>query len=133
MDGNPLSLTDPTGQYGIGGAMGGIVVNGTLQAALLHYWGGADWEQAARCIDLNKVIISSLMGLVGPTVMDGVSGRSSWSSVISAQIIGHLIKKTFPAKPLTPLGCEEDCNGMRERLKNNLPSYWRYVLENMGA
>jgi hypothetical protein len=95
--------------------------------------GEADWEVAARCVDLNKVLLSGAMGLVAPTMGDAAFGRASWSSAIAAQMIGIMIKKSFPYKPYTPFGCEADCDRIRNKLKDKLPNYIRHVLENMGA
>ena len=130
VEGNALAMTDPTGLYGVGGLIAGMGLNGAGQAGLFMYLGGLDWESAARCVDLNKVLISGLLGMVGPTLGDVIGGKASLGSAISMQVIGQMIKQTLPFKPFTPFGCE--CDAARDRIKKEWPKLF-HLIENVGA
>jgi hypothetical protein len=69
VNGNPVSYVDPTGEFGIPGAIGGAIVNSSIQFGLNYFVGGGSLLDAARCMDLRKVITSAAMGFVGPTLL----------------------------------------------------------------
>ena len=130
VEGDALAMTDPTGLYGVGGVIAGMGLNGAGQAGALMYLGGLDWESASRCVDLNKVLISGLLGMVGHTFGDVIGGKASLRSAISMQVIGQMIKKTLPFKPFTHFGCE--CDAARDRIKKEWPKLF-HLIENVGA
>jgi RHS repeat-associated protein len=69
VDGNPISNIDPSGEFGIAGAIGGAVVNAAIQASLNYFVGGGSVADSLKCIDLRKVMTSAAIGFVGPTML----------------------------------------------------------------
>ena len=61
-DGNPISVTDPTGEFGVWGA----AIGGGLDLALQLIENGGN----LRCVDFGSVLISAAIGAVAPGLGD---------------------------------------------------------------
>jgi RHS repeat-associated protein len=68
--GLPQTRVDPTGEFGVGGAIGGAAVNFSGQVAAQLYSNGGDLGQALRCVNFNNVVISGAAGFVGVTATE---------------------------------------------------------------
>lgn len=64
--GNPILYIDPTGEFGLGGALGGAAFSVIMQMSVCHALGG-DFTTCLKCINLVDVGISAAMGFAFPT------------------------------------------------------------------
>jgi RHS repeat-associated protein len=69
--GNPVRYIDPTGEFGIPGALAGGLLNFGTQLAMNWYASG-DLSTALKCIDYGDVAVSAAAGLLGPTLLSNV-------------------------------------------------------------
>ena len=69
--GSPLSYVDPTGEYGLPGAVGAAAFNLGLQIGGAMFQ-GADFWTAAKCVNLVDVAVSGAMGAIGPSFISQI-------------------------------------------------------------
>ncbi|MBI3155257.1 MAG: hypothetical protein HYZ20_07590 [Burkholderiales bacterium] len=103
--GNPVSYVDPTGEYGVGGAVAGGLINFGVQFGTAWRIGG-DWKLALRCVNWTDVAMSAGMGFIGPSlgqIARGVRGPYGYSVgddvfqyVARADPAGFAAKKVLP-------------------------------------
>ncbi len=114
---NPTFFTDPTGQYGLGGALGGAAFNFAFQFGTNYFYGGRDAGKAFRCIDVNDVLISAAVGAVAPTLLanavlrkPGPFGHTAMKNFVlfaTASLPGGAALKHFaPERPIGGDACE---------------------------
>ncbi|MDP1781415.1 MAG: RHS repeat-associated core domain-containing protein, partial [Hydrogenophaga sp.] len=117
--GDPMSLADPTGEYGIGGFIGGAAFNAGMQFAV-NYAQTGDWKRSMRCINLADVVISGAIGAIGPSLLGNVilgkNGPYGYSRGIDALFwatrslpAGFALKK---AAPDFRIGTDCECDGL---------------------
>jgi uncharacterized protein RhaS with RHS repeats len=82
VNGNPMSYIDPTGEYGVPGAVGGAATSITIQVGICIALGG-DLVQCLKCINVVDVGISAAMGAVAPTWLGDV--RKAYTGLKQAQ------------------------------------------------
>ncbi|WP_377160792.1 RHS repeat domain-containing protein [Roseateles sp. UC29_93] len=134
--GDPASLIDPTGEFGIPGAVGGALVNGGIQFAVNYYLGGGNAADAARCVDFRKVITSAAVGFAGPTLLGNklipmgatrflgkkVGVEYALGSVAKTMGLGTTLNTLTSLSEQPPLhffGADEcECQRIRENIKN---------------
>lgn len=70
----PGELVDPTGEFGIGGAIGGALTNAGAQMFFYKKYGrdgrGLSYPEALRCVNLTSVAISGAIGFAGASLAD---------------------------------------------------------------
>ena len=133
VSGNPLSMVDPTGEYGIFGAAGGAAFSVGWQMSWCLGLGG-DLAACLKCLDWNDVAISAGVGAVAPTLLGNViGGRIALSGTQGALTrlggpgLGNIASSTLrretenwatgmatgtATKALAPsrrLGCDDEC------------------------
>jgi RHS repeat-associated protein len=117
---NPQALIDPTGEYGVVGALGGAAFNFGAQFAAGYYASGGDWALALKCINLVDVAISGAVGAVFPTfvgnVVGGKAGPYGLSRATNAAIWAFVaLPGGYAAKKAAPdfrIGSDCDCAGL---------------------
>ena len=70
--GNPLSYVDPTGEYGVGGAVGGAIFSTGMQIVTNFFATGGDVKRSLLCIDLADIALSAALGAAGPTALGDI-------------------------------------------------------------
>jgi hypothetical protein len=68
---DPISIVDPTGRYGILGALGAASVNAALQFGANLYL-SRDFIRSLKCINVVDVAVSFAAGGAGPTFLSNV-------------------------------------------------------------
>jgi RHS repeat-associated protein len=122
VEGNPVSLVDPSGEFGVFGAIGGAAFNVGFQMLVQ----GKSW----KCVDLKDVAISGLVGFIAPGWLGigrygvGLGGPiAAYAADVGATTAGLLVEQSFPtatgiaikqglkriARPIT-IGSECECN-----------------------
>ena len=71
VEGDPVSLTDPKGEYGVPGALGSAAFNFAVQFSVNYYKTG-DASKSFKCIDFSDVVVSGVMGFFGPGVLGNI-------------------------------------------------------------
>lgn len=66
MGANPLGFVDPTGEYGIAGAIIGAGFNTISQVGLNLLASDFDWRRSLLCVDLADIVLSAALGAAGP-------------------------------------------------------------------
>ncbi len=74
VNGNPISFADPTGEFGVPGALGGAGFSIGIQMVTCSLLGG-DLAQCLKCINFTDVGISAVMGAIAPTWIGNVGGK----------------------------------------------------------
>jgi RHS repeat-associated protein len=120
----PTMTNDPTGLLGWPSAAFAAGFNVVGQLNELMSFGGADLLDAAKCVDFNKVLLSAGFGLIGPSLGGVFSGSNSLSAGVAGQMIGMMIKRSFPYKPTT-FGSSGECDCIRENVRRNVPDELR--------
>lgn len=118
--GDPVLLSDPTGNYGVVGFLGAATFNLALQVggAMLQ---GADLGTALKCVNLVDVVVSGAMGAIGPSFISQVLLRKPGAFAAKnglgwgyeyfqyfgrAQPAGFAIKKAMPDIRAGGIDCE---------------------------
>ena len=117
---NPITLVDPTGEYGLVGALGGAALNASVQFAAGYAASDGDWRRALRCINLVDVAISGAVGALGPTFLGNVVfGKTGPYGFSRAKDLAILAGVSFPAglaaKKFAPdfrIGDACECDGL---------------------
>ncbi len=117
---SPLAFTDPTGEYGVVGAIGGAAFNFGVQFGVGFYASGGDWERALRCINLADVAISAAVGAIAPTAVGNVlGGKAGPWALTRAQNTALWLLGALPggyaAKRIAPdfrIGSECECKDL---------------------
>jgi RHS repeat-associated protein len=137
VDGDPLSKIDPTGEFGIAGAVGGAAVNAAIQFGLNYYAGGGSAADAAKCVDFRKVITSAALGAAGPTVLGnkvipvlasqfgkkvGVEfGMKPIAATMGTGVLLNTLTGMSESPPLHFFGADEcECKNIRDNIKKKL-------------
>lgn len=113
VNGNPVSRIDPTGEYYIGGAIGGALLNAGLQFGTAFML-GADWKLALRCINWTDVAMSGGMGFIGPTplqMLRGVRGPQGYGAGVDTfMYFGRSVPAGYASKKVLPdFRLADDC------------------------
>jgi RHS repeat-associated protein len=126
VEGNPVSKIDPTGEFGIGGALGAAGFNFGTQFLTNLYLTDGDWRRALKCVDFGDVLISGALGFVGPSFLSNVlGGKAGPAGLTAAQNRQIYFTKSLPAgfflkKGSPPLRTGNDCECQGLNLGNLL-------------
>jgi hypothetical protein len=108
-----VNLVDPTGEFGIGGAIGGAGFSMFSQTALCFAMGG-DIATCLRCINWVDVGISAVAGAVAPTffkdILFGYNKTKKYRETVKHY--GKAVASSSVAKLLAPpyrIECEDKC------------------------
>jgi len=118
---NPLSYNDPTGEFGLPGAIAGALFNFGVQFFSNMYLSGGDFWRSLKCINLVDVAISGAMGAIGPTfgknIWQGVPGPGGLTRGQNAYIyatravpVGFVAKTAAPDLTPSDMLKSEDCD-----------------------
>jgi RHS repeat-associated protein len=121
VNGRPVDTTDPTGEYGPVGFLGGVAFNFAVQMGTNLIQSGFDWKRSFRCVNWADVVISGAMGAIGPTflgqVVGGKAGPLGFSRGVEtfnwaarALPAGYAIKRVMPDFRIATDECE--CEGL---------------------
>jgi RHS repeat-associated protein len=137
VDGNPVSLSDPTGEFGLLGFVGGVTINTIGQVTLSMLYADASLSQALKCVDLRKVLASGLFGALGPTMLGNVArplaarvvpslGGAAFHPVAAPvyTAMGMSMNANMynnPANSPWQIGEPEECKCVRESAAKNMP------------
>ncbi|MCZ8374674.1 MAG: hypothetical protein O9342_04795 [Beijerinckiaceae bacterium] len=72
----PLEVTDPTGQFGIGSALGGALWNLGTQVIYNKYYRGLSWRNSFACVEFIDVAVAAAFGFVSPGLGTLIKDRS---------------------------------------------------------
>jgi RHS repeat-associated protein len=113
VEGNPVNFVDPTGEFGIGGAIGGAGFSMFSQTALCLAMGG-DMVTCLKCINWVDVGISAVAGAIAPTFLkDIVLGYNKTKKYRETlKHYGKAVAGSSTAKILAPsyrIKCEDEC------------------------
>jgi hypothetical protein len=72
VEGDPVSLVDPTGNFGFAGAAGSAAFNFGAQFIVNMIKTDGDWKASLKCIDMGDVAVSAVMGFMGPGIWGNV-------------------------------------------------------------
>lgn len=107
--GNPVNFTDPTGEYGLPGAIIGAGLNAWIQFGANFYISG-DFYQSVRCIDLGDVAISGFLGFIGPGFIPAAGPGGLTAGQNSYIYFTKVLPASFAFKRLSPrTGYGDDC------------------------
>jgi hypothetical protein len=129
VDGNPVSMVDPTGEFGIPGALGAAGFNFGTQFLTNLYLSDGDWRRALKCVDFGDVLISGALGFVGPSFLSNVlGGKAGPAGLTAAQNRQIYFTKSLPAgfflkKGSPPLRAGDDCECQGLSLGNLLGAF----------
>jgi RHS repeat-associated protein len=129
VEGNPVSKVDPTGEFGIGGALGAAGFNFGTQFLTNLYLTDGDWRRALKCVDVGDVLISGALGFIGPSFLSNVlGGKAGPAGLTAAQNRQIYFTKSLPAgfflkKGSPPLRAGDDCECQGLNLGNLLGAF----------
>ena len=118
---DPANKIDPTGQFGIAGAVGGAAFNFAVQFGAAYYMSGFDWKTALKCVNWTDVLVSAAVGAAGPTflgnvVLGKVDPASELTRAANTAIWSTLsVPVGFSLKQITPdfrFGNKCECQGL---------------------
>ena len=124
---NPVNKCDPTGEFGIAGAIGGAAFNFGFQFFSNLYLSGGDFGRSLRCINLVDVAISGAMGAIGPSFLRNVvrgkpgpggltRGQNAYLYFSRSLPVGFVAKTAAPDLEISDLdseSCDQDeCKGL---------------------
>lgn len=91
VDGDPVSKSDPFGEYGLPGALAGAAISFGGQF-VANYLQTGNLGQSLSCINLTSVAVSAAFGALGPTfyanIVKGAAGPYGFSQAQNAFIYG---------------------------------------------
>lgn len=120
---------DPTGEFGIGGALGAAGFNFGTQFLTNLYLTDGDWRRALKCVDFGDVFISGALGFMGPSFLSNVlGGKAGPAGLTAAQNRQIYFTKSLPAgfflkKGSPPLRAGDDCECQGLNLGNLLGAF----------
>ncbi|MCI5180814.1 MAG: RHS repeat-associated core domain-containing protein, partial [Candidatus Electrothrix sp. AW3_4] len=140
---NPVSLVDPTGEYGLWGAVGGAVIGGIGQFGLNTWAANGDYGRAARCTNITNIAISSVVGALGPTFLKNViRGKpgpykelTRWPNTYLYGSLslpaGTSAKIAIPAwRPFE--SANDNCEALSKELKRNIKCKYKEIKNDIG-
>jgi RHS repeat-associated protein len=129
VEGNPVSKVDPTGEFGIAGAIGAAGFNFGTQFLTNLYLTDGDWRRALKCVDFGDVAVSGALGFVGPSFLSNVlGGKAGPAGLTAAQNRFIYLTQSLPAgfflkKGTPPLRSGDDCECKGLTLGNLLGAF----------
>ena len=81
VDGDPLRMVDPTGEFGVAGAGFGVVLNLSAQMGTCIALGGT-FETCLKCVDLVDVALSGAKGFMG---VGGLAVAKLWKNAAKGE------------------------------------------------
>lgn len=120
VDNDPVSKVDPTGEFGLGGALGAAAFNFGTQFLTNLYLADGDWRRALKCVDFGDVLISGTLGFIGPSFISNVlGGKAGPAGLTAAQNRQIYFTKSLPAgfllkrgSPPLRMGNNCECQGL---------------------
>lgn len=134
MANDPVNQSDPLGLYGPTGAASSAAASAILQIGSNLIQTGVDIGRSLRCVNVNNVVVSGVLGAVGPTlgqqVLRGIPGPGEISRIAETLIyietvvpLGVLTKMALPdltignllralSLPVALSGRKSECEGL---------------------